>query len=100
MLEILAKQSIDTKLKLESATMLGNYEFYYAAGIVCREFHLTVEEDIQPKALYDFIMEHSKGKQPDNHTVTHLLKMIRYYIPDDAYDEQMKSLLLSGMGKR
>lgn len=96
----LAPQSVQTKIKLKSATMLGNYEFYYAAGILCRELNLTVEEDIKPKELHAYIEGLTAGKEFDDPTVTHLIKMIHFYMPEEQYDEQMKELLQWGlMGK-
>ena len=32
---ILAKQSVDIKCKIQASIMMGNYEFYYAAGRFC-----------------------------------------------------------------
>ena len=40
MIPLLAQQSIQTKIKLQSVTMLGNYEFYYAAGRICQSLDL------------------------------------------------------------
>lgn len=96
----LATQSIQTKIKLKSATMLGNYEFYYAAGILCRELNLTVAEDMKPKELHAYIDGLTAGKEFDDPTVMHLIKMIHFYMPEEQYDEQMKKLLQLGLNEK
>lgn len=96
----LARQSVRTKLRLGSATMLGNYEFYYAAGILCRELKLKPEEDIKPKELYEFIRAGTDGVEVTDETAAHLLKMIHFYIPEDHYDDQMRELMQWGMDGR
>lgn len=93
----LAIQSVQTKIKLKSATMLGNYEFYYAAGILCRELNLTVAEDIKPKELHAYIDGLAVEKEFDDPTVAHLIKMIHFYMPEEQYDEQMKELFQVGL---
>ena len=93
----LAQQSIQTKIKLKSATMLGNYEFYYAAGILCRKLGLVVEERIQPKELHDFIRAQTDGKDLPDPTAAHLAEMIHYYMPEEHYDSQMEELLQWGL---
>ena len=97
MIPELAQQSIQTKIELKSATMLGNYEFYYAAGILCRKLGLDVEEQIHPKELYDFIRMQTDGKELADQTAAHLAEMIRYYIPEESYDSQMEELLRWGL---
>lgn len=92
----LASQSIQTKIKLGSSTMLGNYEFYYAAGILCQKLGLAVEEDIQPRELYDYIRSQTDEKEFDDPTVAHLVKMIHYYMPEEHYDDQMRELFQWG----
>lgn len=93
----LASQSIQTKLRLKSTTLMGNYEFYYAAGRLCREIQLTVDEEIKPKELHDYMETHTAGKEYENPTAAHLVKMIHFYIPEEHYDIQMKELLQRGM---
>ena len=92
----LACQSIQAKLRLKSATMLGNYEFYYAAGILARELNLSVEAGVLPKDLYDYIRSQTDGREFENPTVTHLVKMIFYYKIEEQYDAQMQELFELG----
>lgn len=97
MIPLLAQQSIQTKLKLQSVTMLGNYEFYYAAGLLCQNLGLLPQVDLPPKELYDFLRTQTDGKEISDPVTAHLAKMIHFYIPEDAYDEQMKELFRLGV---
>ncbi len=93
----LASQSIQTKIKLKSATMLGNYELYYAAGILCRELNLPIKGEMQPIELYDTIRSRTDGQEFENATVAHLVSMIFYYKPEEQYDSQMQELFQWGL---
>lgn len=96
----LAIQSIENKLRLKSNTMLGNYEFYYAAGILCRAFDLPVSNEMEPKELYDLISKEMKNKKIDQKEAEHLASMIQYYKVEDSYDAQMWELFLRGYNKK
>lgn len=83
----LAVQSIQNKLSLKSQTMLGNYEFYYAAGMICKKLQLKPEEIENPEKLYEYLTGQTKGKEIEDPTAAHLAKMIRYYKVEENYDE-------------
>ena len=51
MVTLVARQSIIIKCNMQTSVLLGNYEFYYAAGLFCRLHGIAVEEDIQPVEL-------------------------------------------------
>lgn len=92
----LAVQSIRNKLRLQSGTMLGNYEFYYAAGIICGKLHLTPQEIKEPQKLQAYLVGRTEGKEFEDPAAAHLAKMIRYYKAEDHYDEQMGELFKMG----
>lgn len=92
----LAVQSIRNKLQLKSGTMLGNYEFYYAAGIICGKLQLTPPENQNPQELYEYLISQTEGKEFEDPVVAHLAKMIRYYKVEENYDQQMAQLFEMG----
>lgn len=94
----LAVQSIQNKLRLGSGTMLGNYEFYYAAGIICGYLQLELRGDLEPQELYRQLESQTEGKEIENPAAAHLAKMIRYYKVEDHHDRQMEQLF--EMGRR
>ncbi len=55
MVTLTARQSIILKCSMKASVLLGNYEFYYAAGLFCGINHMEVDEDILPGALYKWI---------------------------------------------
>ncbi len=100
MIPLLAQQSIQTKIKLQSVTMLGNYEFYYAAGRICQSLDPLPQSELPPKELYEFLRAHTDGTEISDPATAHLVKMIHFYIPEEAYDEQMKELFRLGIQER
>ena len=49
MVALVARQSVMLKCNMQASVMLGNYEFYYGAGLFCKIAGLTPKEDIRPK---------------------------------------------------
>ena len=49
----LTRQSVVIKCNLEASIMTGNYELYYAAGLLGKLMNREIPEDIQPEALHD-----------------------------------------------
>lgn len=92
----LAIQSIQNKLRLGSGTMLGNYEFYYAAGIICRKLDLAPPELQKPRELQTYLVSRTEGKELEDPEVMHLAKMIRYYQAEEQFDGQMEQLFQMG----
>lgn len=97
MVTSIARQSVIIKCKMQASVMLGNYEFYYAAGLFCNIRNITVEEDILPKALRDLITEERKTFSSEDEREKYLLKLLCNYEVEEDYDEQMKELLLWGL---
>ena len=81
---------------MQKAVMLGNYEFYYGAGVLARLEGLEIPDDIQPVQLKELLEEKLKGVAPKDEKEAYLVKIILDFRPDEIYDEQMKELLLWG----
>ena len=77
---ILAKQSVHIKCRLQASILMGNYEYYYAGGLLCR----------LAKPLLDTY-------QPQNDQESYLMQMLKTYKVSDEYDEQMPQLLQMGL---
>ena len=80
MVTSIARQSVILKCNMQKAVMLGNYEFYYGAGVAGKIGGFEIPDDIKPLELR-----------------IHILKEFR---PDELYDGQMKELLLWGKGEQ
>ena len=96
MVTSIARQSVIIKCNMQKAVMLGNYEFYYGAGVLARMEGLEIPDDIQPVQLKELLEEKLKGVVPKDEKEAYLVKIILDFRPDVIYDEQMKELLLWG----
>ena len=66
MVTSIARQSVIIKCNQQTSVLLGNYEFYYLAGLLKKLYQLDLDEDMQPSELYDKIQEHLKELSPAN----------------------------------
>lgn len=96
MVTSIARQSVVMKCNMQSAYILGNYEYYYAAGLAGLLYGFEVPVDIKPQELQAFLAEKLNDVTPDGPKETHLVSRLKEYDPNEAYDEQMKELLLMG----
>ena len=97
---ILARQSVITKCRLQASIMIGNYEFYYAGGLLCRLAGMTPEQELQPKELYAFLQTPLDTYKPQNDQESYLIKMLKDYKVPDEYDDQMPQLMQMGLTDR
>lgn len=94
----LTRQSVVIKCSLEASIMTGNYEMYYAAGLLANIMSREIAADIQPEALHDLVHEWLADFQPADGQQKHLAHMLKYYHPDpERYDDQMAQLLQMGL---
>lgn len=97
---ILAKQSVHIKCRIKASIMMGNYEFYYAAGVLCARTGQTPEQTLQPKELYAWIQPLLDTYVPKNEQEAYLVKLLKEYKVSDEYDEQMAELLQMGLAEQ
>ena len=96
MTPLIARQSVIIKCNMQRAYILGNYEYYYGAGVASLVFGFEISEDIKPKELEILLAEKLKKANPKNEQEAYLLSILKQYDPEERYDEQMKELLLWG----
>ncbi len=105
MVPSIARQSVIIKCNMQRSILTGNYEFYYAAGLLAKLTNLSVPEEIRPLALAAVIKESGQGDSDLNaanvseEKIRYLRQMLFDYMPKEEYDLQMKELLLWGMGE-
>lgn len=92
----IARQSVIIKCNMKRAYILGNYEFYYAAGLAGKLYGFEVPDDVQPEELADLLASQLEQAVPNNEQEKYLLFILKEYEPENRYDEQMKELLLWG----
>lgn len=96
MVTSIARQSVIMKCNMQRAYILGNYEFYYAAGLAGKLYEFLIPEEIQPDALAELLAKELVKVTPNNPQETHLVSVLKEFDPEKRYDEQMKELLLMG----
>lgn len=96
MVTSIARQSVIIKCNMQKSILTGNYEFYYAAGLVAKISGVEIPDDIQPAGLFQLLTEQLETLEAKDEKEGHLFQMIRDYKPGEGYDEQMKELLLWG----
>ncbi len=96
MVTSIARQSIIIKCEQQASVMLGNYEFYYLAGLMKKLFDLDLNEDMSPSVLYDAILPHLDEMKPQNEKEAYLIKLATNFKPLEEHDEQMKELFRWG----
>ena len=94
MVTLVARQSVILKCSMQASVMLGNYEFYYGAGLFCRLAEVNVKE------LHELLLPRLKDFTGKDEKERYLVKMLLAYQPEPEYDAQMKELLMWGLGEK
>ena len=97
MVALVARQSVMLKCNMQASVMLGNYEFYYGAGLFCKIAGLTPKEDIRPKELKEFLSPELSKFSGRDEKERYLVKLLKNYEGSDEYEQEMKELLLWGL---
>ncbi|MDE7312262.1 MAG: DUF3837 domain-containing protein [Eubacterium sp.] len=97
---ILAGQSVHIKCRIQASIMMGNYEFYYAAGWLCALAGRSLFQAPPPRELYSFLQPLFDTYKPGNEQEAYLVKMLKEYRVSDEYDEQMTELFEMGFAEK
>ncbi len=92
----IARQSVIIKCNQQTSVLLGNYEFYYLAGLMKKLFGLDLTEDLKPEEMFRKIQGSIGSIQPKDEKEEHLIRMVSVYKPLEDYDEQMRELFRWG----
>lgn len=96
MVPSIARQSVIIKCTQQTSVLLGNYEFYYLAGLMKKIYNLDLNEGMQPQEMFDTIQQGLGSLQSEDKKEAYLLKLVSVFKPLENYDEQMKELFLWG----
>jgi hypothetical protein len=81
---------------MQKSVMLGNYEFYYAAGLLKKLLGMSLAADMSPEELSEAINGQAKEVQPKDEKEQYLLQIAGRYEPLAEYNEQMRELFAWG----
>lgn len=99
MVPSIARQSVIIKCNQQTSVLLGNYEFYYLAGLMKKLFDLELAEDMEPRIMVEKIHGAMDSVVPKNEKEAYLLTLVKNFKPADNLDEQMKELFRWGAGE-
>lgn len=94
----LAASSVEKKIKMQASILVGNYEFYYAAGKLTAAFSLSCDENTQPEALKEALLSAlaTADFTSQEEGIRFLAGLIERYRMTEEYDEQMAALFVWG----
>lgn len=100
MVTSIARQSVIIKCNMQKSVITGNYEFYYAAGLVAKLSGVDIPDDIKPEELLTLLTEQIPKLAPADDKEKYLFGMLADYRPSEDYDGQMKELLCWGKDEK
>lgn len=96
MVTSIARQSVIIKCNQQTSVLLGNYEFYYLAGLMKKLFSLELSEELAPAEMFATIQANLSNVKASNPQEEYLVKLVSVYKPLEKYDDQMKELFRWG----
>lgn len=96
MVPSIARQSVIIKCNAQKSVLLGNYEFYYAAGLAKRLFGLKADGEAEPKELLESLLPQLAQCAPEDERQRYLIGLITRYDPAPEADGQMRDLFRWG----
>ena len=73
--------------------MLGNYEFFYAAGLMRKLYNIEIRTDMEPEQILEAILQMQDNLAPQSEQEKYLIQIIKNYEPSADHDAQMDELL-------
>lgn len=96
MVPSIARQSVIIKCNAQKSVLLGNYEFYYAAGLLKSLLDLKLSEETKPKELLEELLAQLEGRTAGDKRAQYLIGMVEDYDASPDYDGQMQELFRWG----
>ena len=74
MVPSIARQSVVIKCNQQTSVLLGNYEFYYLAGLMKKLYDLELNEDMQPFDMLNEVQSKLDELAPSTPQEEYLIK--------------------------
>ena len=97
MVPVLARMSVVFKAQHATSVMTGYYEMGYVCGLLCRLAGITPPPLETPLKLQEKMMAALEGYNAADEREKNIIRMLKYYKPDDNMDDQVKELFLMGL---
>lgn len=96
MVTSIARQSVIIKCNQQMSVLLGNYEFYYLAGLMKKLYGLDIHEEMEPVELLEAIHKELPRLQGANKQEEYLLNLVTVFKPGEEHNSQTKELFHMG----
>ena len=81
MIPLVTRQSIIIKCTQQTSILLGNYEFYYLAGLMKKLFGFELYAEMNPQEMFSYIKEYASSANPQDKCEEYMLKLVEFYKP-------------------
>lgn len=99
MIPAIVRQSVIIKCKLQKSTLVGNYEYYYAAGLFSRLSGITLPSALPPAELRETLKQALVSYEPSDPRELHLKKVLEAYHPDEEQPKETEELFCMGVNE-
>ena len=83
MVPSIARQSVILKCNMQKSVMLGNYEFFYAAGLMRKLYNIEIRTDMEPEQILEAILQMQDNLAPQSEQEKYLIQIIKNYEPQN-----------------
>ena len=99
MVTSIVRQSVIIKCKIKKSRFLGNYEFFYGAGLFFKLSGTSVPDHKEPEQLRETIALAAESFEPKNEEEGYLVKSLLEMSPDPERDAEMEEVFLMGLSE-
>ena len=98
MIPLLAKQSVQTKMDLRKSKILGNYEYFYGAGLLTGALGLQLKPDCSPLDIREAMKGVTEKVDESKERLHYLAVIMEGFYCSEERDDQMTELFEMGLG--
>ena len=78
MVPSIARQSVILKCNMQKSVMLGNYEFFYAAGLMRKLYNIEIRTDMEPEQILEAILQMQDNLAPQSEQEKYLIQIMMH----------------------
>ena len=78
MVPSIARQSVILKCNMQKSVMLGNYEFFYAAGLMRKLYNIEIRTDMEPEQILEAILQVQDNLAPQSEQEKYLIQIMMH----------------------
>lgn len=99
MVTSIVRQSVIIKCKIKKSRFLGNYEFFYGAGLFFKLSGASVPEKRDPEVLKEAFSLAASSYEPKNEEEAYLIKCLKEMPLSPEKDAEMEEVFSMGLSE-